>query len=255
MKWKVGFIGAGRVTRIILQGFKNKKVSLDDVFVADTNTETSEMLRKKFPEIHIGDNSDVAAMDIVFIALHPPAIMDALETIRGKVSPKAMIISLAPKITIDKIASKLGNIRIARLIPNATSYINKGYNPVCFSGAYSAEEKGQILDLLSTLGTTFETAENKLEGYAIMSAMLPTYFWFQWKELLALGTQMNLDDKECKESIQHTLEAAMATFFQSGLSSDEVINLIPVKPIGEHEAQITGFYKDKLTALYEKIRT
>jgi pyrroline-5-carboxylate reductase len=255
MQRKIGFIGGGRVTRIILQGFKNKQVSLDDVVVADNNTETTEMLRKKFPEIHVGDNSAAAAMDIVFIALHPPAIMDALEMIKGNVSPETIVISLAPKITIDKIASKLGSIRIARLIPNATSYINHGYNPVCFSNTFSSVEKSEIMDLLNVLGKTFETAENKLEGYAIISAMLPTYFWFQWKELLALGAQMNLDDKECKESIQHTMEAALSTFFQSGLSPDEVIDLIPVKPIGEHEAQITGFYKDKLTALYDKIRS
>jgi pyrroline-5-carboxylate reductase len=202
-------------------------------FVYDTNPFALETLKKQFPKIVSSSSNakEATSAEIVFIALHPPAIMDALEMIKGNVSPETIVISLAPKITVEKIASKLGNIRIARLIPNATSYINHGYNSVCFSNTFSTVEKSVIMDLLNLLGKTFETTENKLEGYAIMSAMLPTYFWFQWKELLSLGTQMNLDDKECKESIQHTMEAALSTFFQSGLSPDEVIDLIPVKQL------------------------
>lgn len=32
--------------------------------------------------------------------------------------------------------------------------------------------------MLNLLAYTFETAEEKLEAYAHISAMLPTYFWF-----------------------------------------------------------------------------
>jgi pyrroline-5-carboxylate reductase len=42
--------------------------------------------------------------------------------------------------------------------------------------------------------------------------------------------------------------------YQSGLSATDVIDLIPVKPIGEHEQQIAGFYHTKLIGLFEKIR-
>jgi len=34
----------------------------------------------------------------------------------------------------------------------------------------------------------------------------------------------------------------------------EVIDLIPVKPIGESEAQIKAIYNDKLIPLFEKIK-
>ena len=39
---------------------------------------------------------------------------------------------------------------------------------------------------------TFEVQEEKLESYAIMSAMLPTYFWFQWKALEEIGQKTEL---------------------------------------------------------------
>jgi pyrroline-5-carboxylate reductase len=84
--------------------------------------------------------------------------------------------------------------------------------------------------------------------------MLPTYFWFQWNELIKIGTQVGLTEEESKASVQQTLKAAINLMFQSGLSPDQVMNLIPVKPIGEYQDQITEIYQTKLMGLFEKIR-
>jgi pyrroline-5-carboxylate reductase len=104
------------------------------------------------------------------------------------------------------------------------------------------------------LGNTFEVPEEKLESYAIMSAMLPTYFWFQWKELALIGQKIGLSDKESKDSINNTLNASLNLMYKSGLTEGDVMDLIPVKPIGEHESQISEIYRSKLLALYEKIK-
>ena len=140
------------------------------------------------------------------------------------------------------------------MIPNATSYINEGYNPVTFAAGFDQKEKSAVIEMLKLLGNTFEVAESKLEAYALLSAMLPTYFWFQWNELGKLGVQMGLSEDESKASVQHTLVAAINLMFNSELLPEQVMNLIPVKPIGEHQAQITEIYQTKLMGLFEKIK-
>jgi pyrroline-5-carboxylate reductase len=255
MKQSIGFIGGGRVTRILLQAFKNKNAQFSKIVVTDTNPDVSGNLKKLFPDIQVDNASVAASQDIVFISLHPPVFMDTLELIKGSINSNTIVISLSPKITIAKILSKLDQVKnIARLIPNATSFINEGYNPVCFSSYFTRNEKRHVLDLLKLMGNTFQVPEEKLESYAIMSAMLPTYFWFQWKELMAIGNQIGLSENECKDSIQETIIASLNLMFKSDLSSAKVIDLIPVKPIGEHETQISEIYRTKLTALYEKIK-
>jgi pyrroline-5-carboxylate reductase len=180
--------------------------------------------------------------------------METLDKLNGMVSNNSIVISLAPKISIEKILSKLGTKNIARLIPNATSYINKGYNPLTFASGCPAEARTSIMDLLTPLGHTFETAEPKLEAYAILSAMLPTYFWFQWAELQKLGPQMGLSEEETSWSLRESLIAAVEIMYDSGLKAEEVIDLIPVKPIGASEQQISEIYKTALPALFEKIK-
>lgn len=256
MKTKsLGFIGGGRITKIFLQALSNKKIELSSVLVFDTNSEVLTALKKQFPQIKLTDSCKMAAkQDVVFIALHPPVIMETLEQITETVSEMTQIVSLAPKISIEKIASKLATKNIARMIPNATSYINEGFNPVSFSSQYNAIEKQSLLQTLGYLGHTFEIEESKLEAYAIVSAMLPTYFWFQWKELQSLSLEMGLDEPESKNAIQQTLLAAINLFYNSGLSNTEVIDLIPVKPIGEHESQISEIFRTKLMGLFQKIK-
>ena len=255
MKQSVGFIGGGRVTKILLQGFKNKNVKFEKVVVTDTNPEVLANLKKQFPEIESADAKSAANQDIVFIALHPPMVMDTLELIKNDVKAEATVISLAPKINLPKLSMKLGHVKnLARLIPNATSYINEGFNPITFASGFDQTQKTVVFDLLKTLGNTFEVSEEKLESYAIMSAMLPTYFWFQWRELAEIGGKIGLSDEESKKSIFETIIASLNLMYGSGLSASEVIDLIPVKPIGEHEPQIAEIYKTKLIGLFEKIK-
>jgi pyrroline-5-carboxylate reductase len=255
MKQSIGFIGGGRITRILLQAFKNKDAKFSKIVVTDTNSEVTGNLKKSFSGVQIGNASAAATQDIVFISLHPPVIMDTLELIKSSIKNSTIVISLAPKITISKISSKLSQVKnIARLIPNATSFINEGYNPVCFSSGFSGSEKEQVLELLKLMGNTFEVSEEKLESYAIMSAMLPTYFWFQWKELAEIGKKIGLSEKESNDSINDTLIASLNLMYKSGLTPQEVMDLIPVKPIGDHETQITEIYRAKLIGLFDKIK-
>jgi pyrroline-5-carboxylate reductase len=255
MEQSIGFIGGGRITRILLQAFRNKNVRFKDIVVTDPNSEALEKLKNCDPTYRIADPATAAAQDIVFISLHPPVIMDSMESIKNNIRDNAIVISLAPKITLSKIAMKLGHVkRLARIIPNATSFINEGYNPICFGQDFPEPDRKMILDILGNLGQTFEVPESKLESYAIISAMLPTYFWFQWQELTTIGQKIGLSENESRESVNQTILASLDLMFKSGLKTEEVIDLIPVKPIGENETQIREIYNTKLTSLYEKIK-
>nr|MBD3623424.1 hypothetical protein [Sunxiuqinia sp.] len=104
------------------------------------------------------------------------------------------------------------------------------------------------------MGKTFETEEAKLESYAIVSAMLPTYFWFQWQAMHDVALQTGLSEKEANKAVKASLEKAIKLYYKSGLTPAEVMDLIPVKPIGEHETEITEMYQTKLMGLFGKIK-
>ena len=251
----IGFIGGGRITRILLQAFANKKINLLKATVFDINTENIDKLKSRFPDIHQGTLEEAASKEIVIIALHPPAIPDTLNLISGYLTSETILGSLAPKISSTKFRQLVPNVKkLVRMIPNATSIINEGYNPIWFSDGFPSHDKETILQMMDFLGTTLEVEENQLEAYAIISAMAPTYFWFQWKKLTDLGVKYGMSERFAREAVLQSMYGALETYFNTAMSPEEVMDLIPVKPIGEHEKEIEAIYEQKLTELYQKIK-
>jgi pyrroline-5-carboxylate reductase len=166
MNKSIGFIGGGRITRILLKALKNRNLELNNVMVYDVNRETCKKLNQDFPAIRITDLNSAATRDIVFIALHPPVIIETLNLVKKIIRQETIFISLAPKITISNIAGSLANKNIVRFMPNATSIINKGYNPVCFNNGF--RDKQATLDLLSLLGKAGMPSIPSLEKMSLL---------------------------------------------------------------------------------------
>lgn len=253
-----GFIGAGRVTNIMLEGFNKAGKFPSKVVVTDLSQETLDAMERRFPGIDVvlNDNKKASAQDIVFLALHPPAISAVLDEIRPSIGENTIIVSLAPKISVDKISEHLGGFkRIIRLLPNAPSIVNAGFNPIVFSPVFPPDEKDDLLALFRVLGECPEVKEELIEAYAIIIAMGPTYLWFQLDELQKLGESFGMLNGDLQVGLKQMVIGAAKTMFESGLSAAEVMDLIPVKPLAEDEADIRNLYKVKLDALFKKLKT
>jgi len=253
----LGFIGGGRITRIILGGLQRKSLDFPEVVVSDVDNGVLSKLREKFPVVRIspGDNRAPAARDIVFLALHPPACLAALDEIKETLKPEAVLVSLVPKITIARLSEKLeGFSRIIRMIPNAPSIVGAGFNPLFFSPALNAQEKEEVNALFDALGECPEVPEKDLEAYAILAAMGPTYFWFQWEELENLGVGFGLAREAVRNALSAMIRGGAQAYFHSGLIGPEVMDLIPIKPLKDDEEDIRSRFRQRLGPLYEKIK-
>lgn len=251
-----GFIGGGRVSYFLLKGLADKNALPEKIIVSDPN----EAARAKIQAISteriqvVNDNQLAAQSDMVLLAVHPPVIKDVIEAIKAACKPQAMLISLAPVFKIEKLSTLLGGFqRIVRMIPNAASIIHQGYNPVVFGSGITADEKLWLTNLFKLWGQAPEVAEQKLEAYAIVTAMGPTYFWSQWAKLEALGKSFGLNDGELKSGMAAMLSGAIALMYQSNLSPEQTMDLIPVYPMKDHEAKISELFEAALVPLYQKL--
>ncbi|MCX8109116.1 MAG: NAD(P)-binding domain-containing protein [Verrucomicrobiae bacterium] len=252
----IGFVGGGRVTRIFLHGWKYAGSMPARVTVYDCSGETLGKLKDRFPNIEIAVGIDAAAgQDVVFLAVHPPVMCDVCSAVRAHLKPDAIVVSLAPKFTVAKLAELLGGVsRVARVIPNAPSVIGQGYNPIAFGPALSIQDRSYIKQLLEPLGDCPEVSEEKLEAYAILTGMGPTYLWFQLQTLREVVSGLGLSDAEIVPAMKRMVCGATRTLLESGLTPGEVMDLIPVKPLAEMEAQVTDMYRTRLSTIYQKIK-
>lgn len=251
----ISFIGGGRITRILLQAFKNANVTFGAITVFDINNEALASLKAKFPQIQISAIvEDSLHADLIIMAVHPPAVMETLEKIKSLLKPGAVFLSLTPKFTIEKLESALGLPNIARMNPSASTIVNKGVNPISFSGTFDKGLKESLLKLVQPLGFSPEVADSKIEAYAVISAMGHTYFNFQLQKLKELAVSFGMNEAEASKTISNMLWGTTETLFNSGLTFTEVNDLVPVKPMAEAEETIKGFYDQYLNGIYNKIK-
>src|SRR5512139_980229 len=245
----VGIVGGGRIARIILTGWSRANQSLSPVVVSDSDAGILERLQTEFPSLTVTqDNRQAVQQGIVLFALHPPVFPAVLAEIKESLPADGILVSLAPRWTMSWICGALGGFgRLARVIPNAPSIVNKGYNPVSFSENLTSDARSEVLALFHPLGECPEVGEATLEAYAIVAAMGPTYLWYQLYQLVELGCAFGLGRGTAEAAVASMVRGAVGTMMDSGLSPEAVMDLIPVKPLASIEPVVAEAYNSVLT--------
>jgi len=250
------FVGGGRITRILLQRLKDNNALPEKVIVCDPDYKIHNNLKNlNIPGLQLKkDNVFKSSADIVFLAVHPPLVKEVMPQIKNQLTSDSILISLVPVIKTSALQQLLdGFDRIVRMIPNAPSIIGEGYNPVCFTDSISIQEKSELLELFSNWGKTPEAEEDHLEAYAILTAMGPTYFWFQWLELYRLGQEFRLSKDDIMNALYEMINGSAKLLFKSRYPSEAVLDFIPVRPLQEDEEYFRSIIHTKLSELHSKL--
>lgn len=257
MNETIGFIGGGRVVRILLRGWKEAGMLPENIIVSDPERGALDHISLEFPGVEVSeDNFPAAGQDLVFIAVHPSDVDSVLGALPKALKNEAVIVSLLPKITMARISGMLGGFeRIVRVIPNAPALVLEGYTPVAFSPALTPHDRATIGTVLEPLGRYFEVREDELEAYAVISAMGPTYLWFQLYELEKIAVSFGLSPERAADAVRKMAEGAVKTMAWSHLTPEQVMDLVPVRPLCEDEDSIRDIYWQRLPALYEKLKS
>jgi len=226
-----------------------------EVVVHDPDPKALAKLQARFPGFRgTPDAWLLGQMSWVFVAVHPPSLVDALRPLVGKLRPDTVVVSLAPKVRIIRLTEVLGGFeRIARTIPNAPSLVGAGFNPVAFGPDLPEDDRRALQALLEPLGACPVVPEEHLEAYAVLTAMGPTYLWFQLQQLRELGLSFGLSAGDVDAGLAAMVTGAARALFASGLSAKEVMDLVPVKPLRDDEEAIRTAYRTRLTGIYQKL--
>jgi len=251
---RVGFIGGGRVARVLVGGWRHAGVSPVEVLVNEPDDSAFGKLAELCPDVRRASMEEAAAAAVVFVALHPPVLVSGMPALRACLDAHAIVVSLAPKIPLSTLTAGLGTPHVARMIPNAPSIIGRGFNPVAFGDGLDAAARRDLSALFAPWGAWPEVPERDLEIYAILTGMGPTYYWYQWQALREAAGQFGLSPERADDALRHMLDGAAATLLQSGLTPAAVMDLIPVRPLQAIEESVAAAYRTALPALFAKIR-
>ncbi len=188
--YKIGFIGMGNMAQTIIKGLLESKILPAKNIYASNRTPGKLVKAVDAWGIQALQNNEevVEATDIVILAMKPQDFPMAVDPMASVFFEKQIVISLAAGVTMHTLQKKLAQCRIARVIPNTPSIINRGVI------GYFPEEgdvglESLIEDMFSPLGYVLRAEdEGQLEGLMVSCSSgtgfvfeLMTYFQ-EWVE-------------------------------------------------------------------------
>lgn len=207
-KFKLGVIGAGFMSTAIINGAISSKIlAPSDIFVSDL----SDIALEKMSKIGVNTTKDnfelVNNSEYCLFAIKPQNCTDVLTAIKGADCNK--FISIMAGVKKDKIKNILGDVFVARCMPNTPCSIGYGAVGIDLSDFDNDNDKKFIDNLFSSFAQVEQVDENLLGAVTGVSGSGPAYFYLFLKGVVDAGVSKGL-------SYENALNLAVNTMIGAG---------------------------------------
>lgn len=217
---RIGLIGAGRMATALARGFVDAKlVGPGQIVASDPSAEARAAFVREVPgaQVVVDNSAVVSAADVVWLAVKPQKMREALEEIRGVIRPAALVISIAAGMTIERIAAGLPNgQRIVRVMPNTPCLIGKGASAYSLGREATKQDAELVGRLLLAVGSAFEVPEAQLDAVTGLSGSGPAFVYTMIEAMSAGGVAVGLSAELSAELAARTAAGAAEMVLATG---------------------------------------
>ena len=231
-KYKIGFIGAGKMASAIIKGLIRTEFLKPENIIASQVEENIEEKSKILGIRVINDNLEVAKdSEIVFIATKPNQVKDVLTEISKEISTNKLVVSIAAGVTTEKLENNLPEkTRVIRVMPNTPALVSEGMSGMVGGKYAKQEDLDYIQKLLSTIGKCIVVDnESQIDIVTAISGSGPAFYYKVINEIARAGEKLGLDyEKSLMLSIQTAIGSAKMALNRE-ISMEELISNVATK--------------------------
>lgn len=217
---KIVFLGSGSMAEAIISGIiKAGIVQKEYIFVTNKQDEA----RLAFIEATYGVTTsyDQQALlkdaDVVFLAMKPKDVHEALLEVRGNLSEKQLILSVIAGVETETIEDVLGKeLPVIRSMPNTSAKI--GFSATALASGKYAEAAHELIaeELFQTIGTTKKVEEADMHTVTAVSGSGPAFIYYFVEAMTKAAVEAGMDQATADELITQTVIGAGRMLKESG---------------------------------------
>lgn len=218
MKETIGFIGAGNMAHVLIEGWLAKNLmNPADIVVSNRSPGKLQKLSDQFKVTTVATNEAVVdKADVVVLAVKPQDLEAAVENISTSFGEDQMVISLAAGVTLRKLKKLLPHCKnIVRVMANTPAKVLHGSFAYC-SNTANIRADLFMERMFKPLGFILKLEEgDAFEAFSVASSAGVGFvfelmiYWQEWLE------EHGLDPKTAQELTVHTFLGASALAFKS----------------------------------------
>jgi pyrroline-5-carboxylate reductase len=216
---KVGFMGAGRMATALARGFvASKIVPVTAIVACDPSEDARKAFLRETPRASVAEDNaaEIAQADVVFLAVKPQTMNEALSTISGSIRRDALVVSIAAGFTLARLQAALPDgQRVVRVMPNTPCLIGKGASGFALGTHATKSDAKTVESLLSAVGVAFEVPEKLLDAVTGLSGSGPAFVYSMIEALTEGGEAEGLPLELAGELAARTVSGAAEMVIQT----------------------------------------
>jgi pyrroline-5-carboxylate reductase len=217
---KIGFFGAGRMAAALARGFISAGlVRPAQILAGDPSAAARAAFAKETGAKATPSNIEVADFaGVLLVAVKPGCVNDLLAEIRGRVSARHLVVSIAAGVTISQLERGLeAGARVVRVMPNTAALV--GASASAYSrGKLATPEDGALTErLFGSVGIVVELKEALLDAVTGLSGSGPAYVCVILEALADGGVAAGLPREAASKLAAQTVMGAARMVLETGL--------------------------------------
>ncbi|MBD2498500.1 pyrroline-5-carboxylate reductase [Nostoc sp. FACHB-280] len=216
---QIAFIGGGTMGEIIISRLLATK-TVDNpklIIVGEPLATRCLHLEKKYGVSTTGCNLEaIKGASIVILAVKPQVLAAVMATLKDKILPEALVISIVAGASLPSLCQGLNHAAVVRTMPNLP--VEVGHGTTVWSASASVTEKQRSLTqvILQALGKEFATqSEHYLDMATALSSAGTGFLFLYIEAMIDAGVQIGLTRTQAQELTLHTIAGSVELMFQT----------------------------------------
>jgi len=166
--------------------------------------------------VEANNAASVARADVVFLAVKPQQMNEALAAIRDALASDSLVVSIAAGVTLQRLEAALpAGQRVVRVMPNTPCLIGRGASGFSLGRKATKSDAKLVASLLSAVGAAFEVPEKLLDAVTGLSGSGPAFVYSMIEALAAGGAAEGLPTELAIELSARTVAGAAEMVLQT----------------------------------------
>ena len=214
----VGFLGAGQMATALAAGWARaglldagRSRAADPVPAARQRFEQATGVRA------VGTNAEVAAADVLVLAVKPQVMPAVLAEVRPHVAPRHLVVSIAAGVTLAALADGLGaGARLVRVMPNTPCLVGASAAGYAVGPGATPEDIALVDRLFNAVGKAFRLPETLLDAVTGLSGSGPAFVYILIEAMADGGVRVGLPRDVAQTLAAQTVLGAAKMVLETG---------------------------------------
>ncbi|MGC9398455.1 MAG: pyrroline-5-carboxylate reductase [Anaerolineae bacterium] len=225
----IAIIGCGTMGEALVRGLLREKViEARKIIATNPRPERGAELKARYGIRTTTDNVTAAEeATLVFLSVKPQVMPQVMEELRGHLHDDVLVFSIAAGVTIERLRQGLDTEAIVRAMPNTPAQIGEGITMWTATEAVTEEQRQYAEALLSALGESLYTTEEKeLDMATALSGTGPAYVFLFMEAMIDAGVHLGFSRRVAEQLVNQTVIGSALYAKQAGLHKAALRNQV-----------------------------